>query len=325
MRQIALIFLLLAGLVNATTYYVTADADGSGDGSVSTPWTISQAINALDSTASPYLQPGDVVKIKAGTHTIPSTLLTGDYDGLITNSITFVGCDASWNEKSPTYNSTTKRWDFTDCVQIDTTSYGLSITNSDYVNFKYIYFYSATGRNGALASVGTGCFVYRCKFQNGNSSANAACFFSGTQNRVIECEFGATGTNAIYAAYVGAYVLFYGCVVYDSPTVGMAIGSSAARIENCLVFGVDGACISNTSTGGSYGNIEKCTLVGGTYGFYGGDTTWTSFHHIIECVITGASTRSIYYSNATGGILFAINNHIYNNTNDAISWSGQLI
>lgn len=319
-RQLTAIFLLLAGLVNAATYYVTADAGGGGVGSQVNPWTITEALLSFSTGGS--INAGDIIYIKAGSHTVTSSV-SGTRDGTIASPIKVIGCDASWNPTLPTYNAATKRLDFTGCPTVNFNSNPGNLSGADYCYCYGINFVS--NRNSYCLYLGANAVIHRCRFYNSNTGSSTIGLTLSTWGNISESEIeivGSSGTKALDAS--GNYALVTGSVIIGGSGNGVYANGAYTKLVNNLIFGhSESGVLVNTSTS-CLPEVINNTIIGGTYGVYCGDAAYTTKLGLIGNIITGASVRSVYYSNATGSRCVALYNHIYNNTNDAISWSGSL-
>lgn len=292
-----LFFCVLAALVFATDYrYVTADADGSGDGTSSTtPWTLSQAVSGAA---------GDmVVYVKEGTYN-RTTSDSPAGDGTAVNTLYWIGCNQDWTPIIPSRSVTTGLLDTSDYPVFTYSSGRFYVNGMIYAHIRCIKVVCDAYTGPNLQAPG-GTIVDSCVSVNNTNNAAAGAFSTGGACIAINNDFACTSsspTACVSLSNSGA--TFYGNVIYDAPNTGLSVSTGYAQycVSNNLIYGVDGACIEFTATANwSPCPVINCTLYGGTYGVkFTTSNQVTSVLPIINCAIFGQSIAPIY-SGCTDG------------------------
>ena len=198
--------LLLVSLeLSATTYYVSPSATGSGNGTQSNPYTITQAKTAIIA--------GDTVIVGAGTYDFTTTSINFSIDGTSSNPIVWIGTNKNWSDEDCTSDSSTM-------------FYGNSIANTritisgDYNEFHNIIFKQAQPRTLITVS-GTHVTMDSCSLKYPSDIANS--------------------TNHLMYVHGANFTLRYSHL-YHSPRTAVWVQWSStapdnALIENCTFIG----------------------------------------------------------------------------------------
>jgi len=261
--------------------YVTADSDG-GDGSISNPWTLTEAFaNAIA---------GDRVNILSGTYERSSSDAVTNA-GAVGSPILFRGV-SSFSPLTPIANL----WSAT----------GLITTGMPFINYAptytlvnakdHVYWHSlrVEGSAGSKAIFGGSSNAnggaYNCRFYNSAASSYADAARGGSYYAFIGCEFETNGTTNSKPLYGSAECCVYNCrlksnvshstnyclglstVVEDTIFIGSVglsgFASNNIRIKNCTFYGCTEAIITPNSAQTRPLNIINCIFANCGYALY---------------------------------------------------------
>jgi hypothetical protein len=256
-------FYWIASVVSSTR--VTLDRNATnGSGASSGAGKVGGAQSDLSLVASSVVA-GNTVWLKAGTHSVTSSLTFPDSVATAFLPITYEGYTTTHGDATVPVASIDGGNGTFDLVYVgngSTSTYG-------YYNFHYIDFTNVSHASGYEACY-TRCrenTFYRCRF--GDCGGHA--FYCPTYwNNLIGCEaYDWAGASTSYGFYSYAWTRIINCYAHDpaSTAYGFAV-STAGELWNCIADGCYMGCRVYSTSTYNICPIVDCIFYGCTYGLY---------------------------------------------------------
>ncbi len=264
--------------MSITHKFVTVDADGTGDGSQASPWTLEQAVM--------YAYRGNIVWVKQGRYVLTSGLSIGGSGSVLYNEpVTFIGyhtsadtvnivsdMDAGGIYYQPVIDCLRNGVDTQKCVEIDASDGDFSILNldgSDYSLWRNFYLHNNNRNddNDAVYLTESATFV-NCRFDDVDKvlsdSTNEWVAFIG-------CYMG-DQVKRTAVAFNGTDLYMQSCVVNGKTSkVGVSINAGRGHIKDCIIIkgysAINGGALSTyiLCENNTFYDIETaCLIVHGT-------------------------------------------------------------
>jgi hypothetical protein len=289
-------------------YFSTADA-GAGD---ATSWAdrailFTGGAWAPEITGFDFSTNGMIAYVGPGTNTVTAALATGSFANppTMANPLIFVGCDGSGvllAVPDPDWDSAQAPFDDSTLPVIATTT---NIATSSLPNTHYYLIkFTASGRNGTMMSVGSGCTFDWCSFAQNTSHSSASAIETGSVLTLVSnTQIAMTGTA--YAVGLGLFT--NGSTVYNTRVTGTTGGTGdkhGFRLSG-TAFGSFHRCTSVTNGGsgfactsavaGSHMRFVRCSSIGnGAAGFLAHSTgSQTASWEARGCLATGNGTYGV--------------------------------
>lgn len=261
-KKISIILLLLLLTITAVnaedTWYVSSDADTTGDGSIDHPFkTLEEGLNANKGGDSIYLYPGTYYI--NDQEITKDTTITGEnkentiIDGNASNRLFLLDNNAKLTLTNLTLNNT-------DMIEIQESGGAILINSGTLTAYNCNFNNHRVKYGGGIYNYDGEAYLYNCNFNN-----NYALTYSG-------CD----GGSGIYNLYGNIYVYnskFKNNTAIDQQGVAIYNNKGIMVTENCTftdnnstVFWAGGAIYCNDK---SYSNITNCNFTG-NQGWLGG-------------------------------------------------------
>ncbi|MDD3319849.1 MAG: T9SS type A sorting domain-containing protein [Paludibacter sp.] len=334
MKKINFLVLFFALVFMSTqaqnVYYVTAEADGTADGS---SWAYATSLEAA--IAKTTSTSTDIILVKKGTYTAPSaaqTTVSGSISGLgylfdVKNDVTLYGnCEGTESETNlPTVNENTTIGTFLN-APVDESNAALGRVITIYkCTVKFIGFDISGGdasKNSSTAAYGAGkyggavhikgkgtlryCKVHGATAQNGGGVYLEAYTAPITPATIEYCEiYGNTSTGTTSGSYGGGGIYIMGsspevdvnnCIIRDN---------TAVRAGGVFIYNASATKI--TSISNSIIKNNTGTTAHGGFQFY-------KYGNIVNCLISANTGASGTGGASLGSATQVINSTIVNNT-----------
>lgn len=298
------------------TYFVRADAPGTGDGSAASAassWTWSQLMTALGAT----IAAGDVIYlVSAGGKFNLTSTDAPTRDGTVAAPILLLGCKSAAGDLDATTYKADGSLDDTDYPVVSYTgASGRIAFGVDYMIMQHIH-WKVQDYNGTGVALGNNGAAIGCVFEHNGTGANVIVTGAGTIGDIIDCDFKMGGASGAYAAIDTGGGDITRCRFLTWRTRGVRVTSGSASVTGCLFRAGTGNAIEwqSTSTTLEGPSIKNNTIVGATIGISLPNAAHTRVLQIINNVIVNCTTAGIQSAyDATGQLAAIIRGNYFRN------------
>lgn len=214
-----------------TEYYVSSLAGGGGDGSIGSPWTLTEALTDSDTNGA-----GRRYNIKAdGAYTLASDAVGS---GSVSQPCILRGYTTTIGDGNLGRDAEGKL--ITTNMPTLNLGSGVYWSPGSYIIFESLNFVRSANTNAGILHGGNALQYVNCRLSSTDGTNSGTCALN-PQNycAVVDCDIemtGATYGNGI--ACSGAYVKIVGCRIKVTGTSANAISANnATTIANCLLYG----------------------------------------------------------------------------------------